>query len=127
MRDLSTYPETVASLRRAIEYAPRTIPAPAEGLLGWWTPDGAFVCATCAGRVMARGCALPRGSEACWKEQPFGVCCTCPSDQLDGGAYMQDLSDGELVVRAQRAWNACQGDDLRKLRAEASRRGVRVA
>lgn len=73
----STQPETVASLRRALEFAPRDPGPMALDLLGWWTPDGCFVCARCAGRIMARGCSIPRESKPCWRDQTPGTCCTC--------------------------------------------------
>jgi hypothetical protein len=46
---------------------------------------------------------------------------------LDSGRMTTTLSDLDLRILAQRAWDACQGDDLRKLRDEAARRGLQVA
>lgn len=46
---------------------------------------------------------------------------------LDDGRTLVNLTDAELRVRSFQAWDACQGDDLRKLRSEAVERGVRVA
>lgn len=51
---------------------------------------------------------------------------TANTTTLDSGASLAALSDLDIRTLAQRAWNACQGDDLRKLRAEAARRGVAV-
>lgn len=74
--------QTAEYLRRSAEYAPRTANH-ANGLRGWWTPDGTYICAADAARVMARGCMLPQGSEAVWadKPEPFGVCCVCEEGQ----------------------------------------------
>ncbi len=44
---------------------------------------------------------------------------------LDSGREIASLSDGDVQVLARQAWGACQGDDLRALRAEAKRRGIR--
>lgn len=70
---------TVSYLRTAIEHAPRDPGKLAPNLRGWFTPDGYYVCATCAGRIMARGCQLPRGSNPVWKDrpEPYGVCECC--------------------------------------------------
>ena len=70
---------TLDAMKRAIEHAPRDPGRMAANLRGWWTPDGWYVCACCAGRIMARGCQLPQDSEPCWTDraEPFGVCCLC--------------------------------------------------
>lgn len=44
--------------------------------------------------------------------------------RLDSGREIATLTDDDLRVLARRAWDACQGDDLRALRAEAKRRGI---
>lgn len=72
-------PETEAEvelLKRFIEHAPQNPGVLSDELAGWWTPAGNYVCARCAGRIMARGCQLPRGTEPAWNDQPTGVCCT---------------------------------------------------
>lgn len=72
--DNPPYEETELDyLKRAIEYAPKV----ASDLLGWQTPrDSLFICSTCAGRILARGCALPRGSTAVWLHHLYtGKCC----------------------------------------------------
>jgi hypothetical protein len=78
--DLST-PETRAEvdyLHLAIEYAPAHPGPMAPSLVGWWTNLGNWVCARCAGRIMARGFRFPP-AEAHWKRDtgPRGVCCCC--------------------------------------------------
>jgi hypothetical protein len=78
--DFST-PETRAEvdyLHRAIEYAPADPGPLAASLVGWWTALGNWVCARCAGRIMARGCRFPK-SEPKWRDDvgPRGVCCCC--------------------------------------------------
>lgn len=66
-------------LRRAIEHAPQRTNPPIKGLMGWKTKQGQlFVCAECAGRIMARGCRLPEVTpiwddakgETCWLHEP---------------------------------------------------------
>lgn len=59
--------EEVNQLREQIEYAPRIPFAVAHSLAGWVTPQGVFVCASCAGRIMERGFRLPLLSFAVWK------------------------------------------------------------
>lgn len=68
----------VEYLRDAITYAPR-LARSAPGLRGHWTPNGNYVCAECAGRIVARGCGLPRDSAAVWMDspEPYGVCVCC--------------------------------------------------
>ena len=69
----------LAYLREAIAGAPRTTRLGAPDLRGWWVGMGWYVCAACAGRIMDRGCALPRPDVAVWanRPEPFGVCCLC--------------------------------------------------
>ena len=66
-------------LRRAIAHAPIDPGKMAPDLSGWFAgPDRQwYVCARCAGRIMARGCHLPRPAEPVWADQPRGVCCLC--------------------------------------------------
>lgn len=73
---------TADTLREHIEHAPRDPGPIAKNLRGWWTPDGYYVCASCAGRILARGCRLPRDSAPVWKDkpEPFGVCECCESN-----------------------------------------------
>lgn len=69
----------VERLRHAIEHAPQDPGKIAVGLLGWNFDDGNFVCAHCAGRIMARGCRVPPNSHDVWKNvnKPAGPCCCC--------------------------------------------------
>jgi len=73
--------DTVDLLRRFVEHAPlaASIPPAADDLLGWRVPPGLYVCATCAGRIMARGCSLPDGSAPHWRDSggAAGACCCC--------------------------------------------------
>ena len=78
--DLST-PESRAEreyLALAIEYAPRETGPISPSLVGWWTAAGHWVCARCAGRIMARGCRFPAASPH-WQGSvgPRGVCVCC--------------------------------------------------
>ncbi len=70
--------DTVEYLKTAAEYGPKR-PVVAEALRGWWTPAGWYVCGHCAGRILQRGCQLPRDSQPVWRDkaEPFGVCCVC--------------------------------------------------
>lgn len=66
------------SILRAAEFAPETPRGPiAADLLGWWTPQGWFVCAKDAARIFERGCKLPTKSTATWKGDVVGVCLIC--------------------------------------------------
>ena len=72
-------------LRTYIEHAPKDPGTIAEDLRGWTMPDtDEFVCATCAGRIMARGCRLPASAEPNWLDQPRPetacVCCQKPPE-----------------------------------------------
>ena len=71
--------DTEQYLRDAAEHAPRDPGPMAPDLRGWWTPAGWYVCARCAGRIMARGCQLPRGAKPVWrsKPEPYGTCSVC--------------------------------------------------
>jgi hypothetical protein len=71
--------DTVEYFRRAIEYAPREPGPMAPNLIGWTTPNGLYLCARCAARIMARGCYLPMASEPVWKDGKQGECCCCVS------------------------------------------------
>lgn len=66
----------------AAEHAPKDPRSPiAAELHGWWTPEGWYVCARDAGRIMDRGCALPKGSTPAWRGEPYGVCCVCEAPE----------------------------------------------
>jgi len=67
------------TLKTAIENAPDSPGKIAPKLAGWWTPKGWYLCAKCAGRIFERGCGIPRGSLAAWRDrpEPVGVCCLC--------------------------------------------------
>lgn len=71
--------DTAEYLRDAAKYAPKSPGQLAQNLRGWWTPAGWYVCATCAGRIMARGCAMPADITPVWKDkpEPYGVCAVC--------------------------------------------------
>jgi hypothetical protein len=71
--------ETLEYLQTAIEHAPSHPGQLAPDLRGWWTPDGWYLCAKCAGRIMSRGCRLPPESYPVWTDrpEPYGVCCCC--------------------------------------------------
>jgi hypothetical protein len=70
--------DTVEYLRSAAEYGPKN-PQVARGLRGWRTPADNYVCGACAGRILGRGCSIPRDSEPIWHGQgPAPAdCCVC--------------------------------------------------
>ena len=67
-----------AYILRALEHAPKTPPS-AAGLRGFWIGEGWYLCAGCAGRIMARGCRLPEPAVPVWTDrpEPFGECLGC--------------------------------------------------
>lgn len=77
-----TAADVVQRLKEFLEHSPKSPGTLAPTLHGWLThPDQLFVCAVCAGRIMARGCQLPRGSEPVWTDQNVkGKCCCCDSE-----------------------------------------------
>jgi hypothetical protein len=79
-------PETVKMLRGFLANAPKDPGPIAPDLLGWCLPDYHYVCASCAGRIMARGCRLPAKSTPVWRGMAAGVCCLCDLDWKDGAS-----------------------------------------
>ena len=75
---MQTIKQFTTSMLSAIEFAPPAAPG-APGLQGFFCPveDGdAYICSPCAGRIMARGCALP-DSTPVWTDEPIGTCVCC--------------------------------------------------
>ena len=72
---------TCQELCERVMYSPAD-PAPIAGALrGVWTPvDGglAYLCRTCLGRLMGRGCTVPADSHV-WRDtaEPTGRCVGC--------------------------------------------------
>lgn len=76
--------EFAAEVRSVLEFAPVNPGPIAAGLLGWWreVDDGAvYLCARCAGRMLARSFNLPRGMDPVWagKSGAAGACVGCES------------------------------------------------
>jgi hypothetical protein len=69
---------TLETLQRFIEGAPLNPGPLAADLTGWLVPDVGFVCARCAGRIMARGCLFPRDAEPCWRGTGNARLPVCP-------------------------------------------------
>lgn len=92
---------TAETLRDYLEYAPKTIRAGNPDLRGWWITcdDGLrYLCAHCAGRIMARGCSIGQ-AEPVWKGGPGdirGVCEGCETDTHPMG----ELPIGHLATAA---------------------------
>ncbi len=81
-RDQRSRWDTVDMLAGFLEYAPASPGPLPPGLKGWSTPDLVTVCPTCAGRIMARGCRLPEGSEPLWFE-PLAPCRLCLPEEVE--------------------------------------------
>ncbi|MGE3171790.1 MAG: hypothetical protein AB7O97_04140 [Planctomycetota bacterium] len=72
---------TRGDVLRALEGAPAQPPSPPPATLAGWRRDGVEVCASCAGRILARlfGCGILRGWSAV--SAPDAVrCCGCGLD-----------------------------------------------
>ena len=73
----------IQTLREQIEYAPASGFTVAAGLVGWSIqtpiadgfPERVHVCAYCAGRLIARGFSIPRGSESVWESAILCALC----------------------------------------------------
>lgn len=72
---------TIETLRRYLEHAPKDPGPIAPGLAGWNFPEGQ-ICSTCAGRIIARGCPLPPGSEPIWGTESL-VCALHPEAEAE--------------------------------------------
>ena len=70
---------TIEYLRKMIDGAPVNTPQPAEHLRGWRVgPEQVYICANCAGRILARGGQLPKPALSVWDDMPDpGVCALC--------------------------------------------------
>ena len=70
---------TIDYLKRAIEHAPRQPRGPIAKNLRGWRVNGCYVCATCAARILDRGCHLPEPAEPVWDDAPATneVCVCC--------------------------------------------------
>jgi hypothetical protein len=117
--------DTIRQLKEAIEYAPKSGFPVSPDLNGWRTPDGHYVCAHCAGRIYARGCALPVGSKPVWttSNPVTDTCVTCPmsntvtyatcsyppcNNQIASGADAIRFPDIDLVYCS----NECHNDHM---------------
>lgn len=78
MSDTKTVPELVKLAKEFIANAPEYTPSPAgaEGLMGFTGPIG-FICSTCSGRILKRGCNLKLfGDVPAWDKAPC-ECAVC--------------------------------------------------
>ena len=68
--------ETERYLRRALDGAPPAQPVMVPAIRGWLVgPEQVFICNSCAGRIMDRGCHLPNPAEPIWDVLPEGCDC----------------------------------------------------
>jgi len=73
---MKSFKEYQEELKRNIEHAPEAILNIHATHQGFWLPvEGGdlYICAECAGRILARGISLPNGVP-CYKDEPRGVC-----------------------------------------------------
>lgn len=75
MTTTTTESETLATLRRFIEHAPRETKS---AVAGWHVgPEQLPVCGGCAGRIIDRGCGLPLPADPVWEAGGKEACCLC--------------------------------------------------
>ena len=68
---------TLDYLHKAIEHAPADPGQMAATIKGWEVENGVYLCARCAGRIMARGCRVPDCLPV-WSDNPaVSLCCLC--------------------------------------------------
>lgn len=77
--------DVLDTLAGFLEHAPASPGPLAPALKGWSLPPRGIVCPTCAGRIMARGCRLPEGSEPLWFE-PLTPCRLCLPVEVEHAA-----------------------------------------
>lgn len=87
-------PVCLQYFKNALEFAPKKFTPPPKGLRGYWVPGECgnlyYLCATCAGRMIARGCSIGRNAVPVWSNtpEPYGVCIGCnppqPLPDFDG-------------------------------------------
>lgn len=70
----------VAALNILLEHAPQVYSGLNPDLFGWRTPLGNELCTECVGRIHARGCSIPKGSQPVWVDSGDTINCV-----LDGG------------------------------------------
>jgi hypothetical protein len=85
----------ISYLRSAIANAPSQPGRIAPDLLGWRVGEaGHYVCAPCAGRILARGCNLPPPADPVWAGEAQGECVCHPLPRNAAGADTEtELSD----------------------------------
>lgn len=81
-------PNEVAALRELLEHAPESPGRTAEGLLGWKTRFGNFICASCAARILGRGCSLPIGVRPVWDGPADDYPCSLTTGNVGHGAAL---------------------------------------
>lgn len=74
---------TLEYLETSLEHAPKSPGPLAPNLVGWSMDEGKLtICAHCAGRILARGCHLPRDSEPLWHGPVAIICCLCKETKI---------------------------------------------
>jgi len=77
---------TAETIQRFLEGAPEA-GLVQLGLRGWILPGGQFLCAGCAGRIVARQIPLPADLKSVWDEdrvEQGTVCVGCGKEVADG-------------------------------------------
>ena len=86
----------ISYLRNALSGAPGHPGNIAPDLLGWRVGEaGHYVCAPCAGRILARGCRLPTPAEPIWDGQEQSECVCHSSAAGDLGQVLEHLQEPE--------------------------------
>lgn len=98
------------TIREQLEYAPRAQPRTST-VVGWTTPLGNYLCVECAGRILARGCSLPRGSVALWEPATASSSC-CGHSTGETMLRVIEVHEGPLYVKAE--WNDSSLDAMQQ-------------
>ena len=85
------------TIRGWLKNAPKDPGITAHGFMGRETESGEFVCATCTGRLAARGCRLPVEWNVVWRDQVHSTltCATCDDvfDYVPDDMSLREVDD----------------------------------